>query len=148
LGTVDAVGVLGATNEFQIYTADISQYIRAGSSTFALHAASARTGGVLPESFLVCGGARAYPKPFCGTDAHSLQAEFRLSDRIPSTIHFVVFTETAGSRIRGGAQTFASPEFQWHADSGIGVIYRSVRINFAYGSEGARTSFELQGQIY
>jgi hypothetical protein len=145
---LDAIGVFGATNTFQMYAAEMSQYIRAGTSTFAVHGTAARTGGTLPESLLVCAGVRAYPKPFCGTDSQTLQAEYRFADRIATPLHFALFTETSASRVRGGIQPFASSAFQWHADSGIGVIYRGVRLNFSRGSEGSRITFELQGQSY
>lgn len=145
---LDTIGFFENTSQYQIYIADVSQYTRLRSSTLALHATVQRTGGVLPDSSLVCGSVRAYPKPFCGTDAQTLQAEFRLGDRIPTSLHFVAFTETSASRVRGGTQAFASPAFQWHADSGIGIIYRGVRINVAKGSEGTRVTFELQGQAY
>lgn len=145
---LDTIGLLENTSMYQVYLADVSQYIRLRSSTVALHVSVQRTGGVLPDSSLVCGSVRAYPRPFCGTDAQTLQAEFRLADRIATPLHFVVFTETSASRVRGGSQAFASSGFQWHPDSGVGVIYRGVRINVAKGTEGWRITFELQGQAY
>jgi hypothetical protein len=146
---LDAIGGLGATNEFQIYIADAAQYIPVRLSTLAFHVAAARTGGVLPDSFLVCtSGVRGYPKAFCGTDAQTLQVEYRLSEAVPGPLHFVLFTETAASRIRGGSQVFALPAFQWHADSGIGLIYRGFRLDYAYGTDGGRLTFELQGQSF
>ena len=145
---LDTIGLFANTSQYQIYIADVSQYTRLGDYTFALHATLQGTGGVLPESSLVCGSVRAYPRPFCGTDAQTLQAELRIADRIASPLHFVVFTETSASRVRGGSQAFASPAFQWHADSGVGIIYRGVRLNVAKGAEGTRLTFELQGQSY
>lgn len=145
---LDTVGIFENTSQYQVYVADVSQYIRLRDATVALHATIQRTGGVLPDSSLVCGSVRAYPKPFCGTDASTLQGEFRIGDRIAMPLHFALFTETSSSRVRGGTQAFASPSFQWHADSGIGIIYRGVRINVAKGSEGTRVTFELQGQAY
>ena len=147
-GILDTIGLFSNTSQYQIYIADVSQYVRLSTYTLALHATVQRTGGVLPESSLVCGGARAYPKPFCGTDAQTLQAELRIADRIAAPLHVVVFTETSANRVRGGSQEFALPAFQWHADSGVGVIYRGVRLNLAKGGEGLRLTFELQGQSY
>jgi hypothetical protein len=92
---------------------------------------------------------RAYPKAFCGTDAQAATAEFRLNDALPQIFKFAFFTETASSRVRGGTQPFALPTFQWHADSGVGVIFRNyIRIDLAYGSVGGRLSVALQGQTY
>jgi hypothetical protein len=142
------IGVFANTSRYEIYTGDFSRYLPVGASTLALHVNVARTGGVLPDSSLVCGGVRAYPSPFCGTDAQTLQAEFRPADRISAPLHVAVFTETSASRVRGGSQAFVLPAFQWHADSGIALIYRGFRINVASGSEGRRVTFELQGQSY
>lgn len=145
---LDAIGLFANTSRYQTYMADISRYVPLRASTLALHVDAARTGGVLPDSSLMCGSVRAYPKPFCGTDAQTLQAELRIADRIASPLHFVVFTETSASRVRGGTQGFAEAGFQWHADSGLGIIYRGVRLDAAKGSEGLRLTFELQGQSY
>jgi len=145
----DGVGALGATSEYQTYIADVARYTRVGDSTLALHGMFLATGGVLPTSSLVCGiGIRGYPKPFCGTDARTLQAEFRINDASPGPFKVIVFTEDAGARVRGGDQSFASPSFIWHADSGIGVMYHGVRFNLASGSEGLRITYEIQGQLF
>jgi hypothetical protein len=145
----DAFGWLGATSAYQSYLADAVRYIGIGRSTLALHALGAWTGGVVPNSFLVCAYVRAYPKAFCGTDAQALTAEYRLDDQTRNVFKFAFFTETAASRVRGGTQTFALPTFQWHPDSGIGIIFRdSARLDFAYGSDGGRLSFALQGQTF
>jgi hypothetical protein len=145
----DAIGALGATSEYQTYVADAAQYVRFGSSTVALHEALAQSGGVLPTSAIICGnGLRGYPKAFCGTDARVLQAEYRIGDALPGNLKFFVFTETAASRVRGGHQAFAPPNFRWNADSGVGIMYKGVRFDLAYGSEGGRLTFELLGQLF
>lgn len=145
----DAIGVLGTTSEYQSYIADVAKYFTVGTSAVALHVVEARTGGVIPDSFLVCGnGIRAYPKPFCGTDAQNFQAEYRIAQAVPGPVHFVLFTETSASRVRGGTQVFAPPTFQWHPDSGFGFIYRLLRFDFAWGNQGGRFSVEIQGQTF
>jgi hypothetical protein len=148
LEVLDGIGTFGSTSEYQEYIGDVANYTSIGSSTLALHANSARTGGVLPQSFLVCATLRGYPKSFCGTDAQSVTAEFRIADAQPRSIRFVVFTETGASRVRGGTQSFAPPAFQWHPDSGVGVIYRLLRVDLAYGQQGGRLTFELVGQTF
>ncbi len=146
---LDAIGLFNPTSEYQIFIADAAQYIRAGDSTLVLHAADDRSGGVLPDAFLLCSsGIRGYPKAFCGTDAQTLQAEFRVADAVPGPLHVVVFTETASSRVRGSLVAFAPSSFVWHADSGIGLIYRGFRLDLARGTDGNRLTFELQGQTY
>jgi hypothetical protein len=145
----DAIGGLGATSEYRTIIADAAQYTRVGSSTLALHGGIWRTGGVLPTSAIVCAtGLRGYAKGTCGTDANVLQAEYRIADAQPGYLKFILFTETAASRVRGGDQPFAPPTFQWRADSGAGVMYRGVRFDLAYGSQGGRLTFELQGQLF
>lgn len=142
---LDGIGWLGATNEYQVYVADVARYIAVGPSTLAFHVAAARTGGVLPDSFLVCGSARAYPKAFCGTDAQTLTAEYRANDALPQKLKVVFFAETAASRVREGEQPWALPTFQWHAGSGMGIVYGGlVRLDLAYGSQGARLWFGVK----
>jgi hypothetical protein len=149
LEAFDALGWFGSTREYQSYLADVAQYFAVGKSTLVLHGAESRTGGVVPDSFLVCAYVRAYPKAFCGTDAQQATAEFRLNDALPQIFKFAFFTETASSRVRGGTQAFAPPTFHWHADSGVGIIFRNyIRVDIAYGSAGGRLSVALQGQTY
>jgi hypothetical protein len=149
LEAFDALGWFGSTSEYQSYLADVAHYIAIGKSTLVVHGAESRTGGVVPDSFLVCAYIRAYPKAFCGTDAQQAAAEFRLNDALPQVFKFAFFTETASSRVRGGTQAFAQPTFQWHADSGVGIIFRNyIRLDIAYGSAGGRLSIALQGQTY
>lgn len=149
LEAFDALGWFGSTSEYRSYLADVAQYVAVGKSTLVLHGAESRTGGVVPDSFLVCAYVRAYPKAFCGTDAQQATAEFRLNDALPQIFKFAFFTETASSRVRGGTQAFAPPTFQWHADSGVGIIFRNyIRLDIAYGSAGGRISVALQGQTY
>ena len=146
---LDSIGILGATSEYQQYLADVAQYNRIGTSALVFHGGEVRTGGVLPDSFLVCeNGLRGYPKPFCGTDAQIAQAEFRIAQAVPGPLHWVVFTETASSRIRGGNQPFAPFQFQWYPDSGFGLIYRGLRLDLAWGKQGGRFTVELQGQTF
>ncbi len=144
----DAVGALGANSEYRSISADAAQYTRVGSSTLVVHAAIGRTGGVLPTSFLLCAYTFGYATATCGTDTNLVQTEFRLADARPGPLKFILFTETASSRIRGGTQVFTPPTFQWRADSGVGVQYRGFRFNVASGSQGGRITYEVQGQLF
>jgi len=145
----DAVGGFGANTQYRAIVADAAQYTRVGSSTLVLHGGVWRTGGVVPTSALVCAtGLRGYAKGTCGTDADVLQAEFRIAEARPGNWKFILFTETAASRVRGGDQPFALPSLTWHGDSGVGVMYRGVRLDLAYGSQGGRLTFELQGELF
>jgi hypothetical protein len=144
----DDIGGLGANSEYRSIFADVAEYSRVGSSTLVVHGAVNRTGGVLPTSLLVCAYTFGYAKATCGTDTNLVQTEFRLADARPGPLKFILFTETASSRIRGGDQAFAPGTFQWRADSGIGLQYRGIRFNVASGSQGGRITYEVQGQLF
>ena len=145
----DGIGGLGSTNEFQAYNADVAQYTRVGSSTFALHGALWRSGGVIPTSFINCAaGLHGYPKAFCGTDSEIVQAEYRIDDALPHVIHFFLLGETAASRVRGGNQYFVPSQFTWHSDYGYGVMYRTFRFDITHGAQGGRITYEFQGQLF
>jgi hypothetical protein len=144
----DDIGGLGANSEYRSIFADVAHYTRIGSSTFVVHGALTRTGGVLPTSFLACVYTFGYAKATCGTDTDLVQSEFRIADARPGPLKFILFTETAASRIRGGDQIFAPGTFQWRADSGVGLQYRGFRFNVASGSDGGRITYEVQGQLF
>lgn len=144
----DSIGGLGANSEYRSVFADVAQYTRVGSSTLVVHGAAARTGGVLPASFLLCAYTFGYADATCGTDTNLVQTEFRIADARPGPLKFILFTETASSRIRGGTQAYAPATFQWRADSGIGIQYRGFRFNVASGSQGGRITYEIQGQLF
>lgn len=144
----DAIGGLGATSTYQSYQADIARYWAIGPSTFVIHAAAGRTGGVIPDSFVNCAVVRGYPKGFCGTDSEGFTAEYRINEAHFKNFEFVLFTEDAASRVRQSANANATPFFTWHPDSGIGVIFHLLRIDYAYGKAGGRLTFELRGQTF
>jgi len=144
----DAIGGLDATSHYQVYGADIARYYAIGISTLALHANAFRSGGVIPDSFLLCSTVRGYPKPFCGTDAEGWTAEFRINDEKRRPLEFVLFTEDAASRVRQAVSPNITPYFLWHPDSGIGVIYHLLRVDLAFGNQGSRLTFELKGQTF
>jgi hypothetical protein len=144
----DAIGGLGATNRFQTYTGDVVKYIGFGNSTLALHAQASRTGGVIPDSFLVCAIGKSYPKSFCGTDEQNMQAEFRLDDHLNRPFQLIFFTEDAAYRVRGSEVPFAPSYFTWWPDTGVGFVYRIVRLNVTYGKDGGRIFGELKGTIF
>jgi len=144
----DAIGGLGATTKYRTLSGDVARYFSLGRSTVVLHASASRSGGVLPDSFLLCASLHGYPKPFCGTDAQVASVEYRINDETARPFNFVLFTETGASRVRGGTQSFALPYYTWHPDSGVGVIFRVLRIDLAYGQAGYRLTFELKGQLW
>jgi hypothetical protein len=144
----DSIGGLGATSESRSIIADAAQYNRVGSSSLVFHGALARTGGVLPTSGLLCAYTFGYAKATCGTDTDLVQAEFRIADARPGPLKFILFAESAASRVRGGDQLFAPSNFAWRTDSGVGVSYRGFRFNLAYGNQGGRITYEVVGQLF
>jgi hypothetical protein len=146
-GITDAIGGFASTTRYQVYSADTVKYFDAGPSTIALHASAVRSGGVLPDSFLLCSYVRAYPKPFCGTDSQVATLEYRINESKHPKLEFILFTEDAASRVRG-AETNVLPYFTWHPDSGVGVVFHGFRLDVARGQAGDRLTYELQGQLY
>jgi hypothetical protein len=144
----DSIGGLGATTETRTVIADAAQYNRIGSSTLVFHGSAIRTGGVIATSGLLCAYTFGYAKATCGTDANLIQAEFRIADARPGPLKFILFTETASSRIRNGDQPFAPSTFAWRADSGVGVMYHGFRFNLARGNQGNRITYEVLGQLF
>jgi hypothetical protein len=144
----DSIGGLGATTEYRTLFADAAQYNRVGASSLVFHGALNRTGGVLATSGLLCAYTFGYAKATCGTDANLIQAEFRIADARPGPLKFILFSETAASRVRGGDQPFAPSSFAWRADSGVGVMYHGFRFNLAYGNQGGRITYEVIGQLF
>jgi hypothetical protein len=144
----DSIGGLGATTESRTLFADVAQYNRIGASSLVFHGAVNRTGGVLATSGLLCAYTFGYAKATCGTDTNLIQAELRIADARPGPLKFILFTETAASRVRGGDQAFAPSNFAWRADSGVGVMYHGFRFNLAYGNQGGRITYEVLGQLF
>jgi hypothetical protein len=146
---LDGIGGLGATSTFQVYSADVVQYIPFRTSTLALHAVGVRTGGVLPESRILCAATlRAYAEAFCGTDGQLLQAEYRFRDAAIQTIKFSVYVETGANRVRGGDQFAAPFKFQWHPDAGIELRTHGVVIDVSRGQSGNRLNLFLTAQSF
>jgi hypothetical protein len=146
---LDGVGGLGATSTFQAYSADVVQYVPIHTSTLALHAVGVRTGGVLPESRILCAAAlRAYPEPFCGTDGQLLQAEYRFRDAAIQNVKFSVYAETGANRVRGGDQIAAPFKFQWHPDAGFEVRSHGLVIDVSRGQSGNRLNLYLTAQSF
>jgi hypothetical protein len=146
---LDGIGGLGATSTFQVYSADIVQYIPVRTSTLALHAVGVRTGGVLPQSRLLCAAAlRAYAEAFCGTDGQLLQAEYRFRDAAIQNIKFSIYAETGASRVRGGDQFAAPFKFQWHPDTGFEIRTHGIVVDVSRGQSGNRLNLFLTAQSF
>jgi len=144
----DSIGGLGANNFWRAAFVDLAQYNRVGASTLVFHGAVYRSGGTIPTSNVSCADTWSYAKPICGTDTNLLETELRLADARPGIVKAIVFADTSAARIRGGDQDFAPPSFFWRGDAGVGVTYRTLRVNLAYGTMGGRITVEVVGSLF
>ncbi|MGZ3533041.1 MAG: hypothetical protein ACXWNK_13195 [Vulcanimicrobiaceae bacterium] len=141
----DGIGAFGSASEFQIYYADASRYFEVDpATTLSLRASTTRTGGIVPEQDLPqLDDLRGYKKPFYGTDDEVFQLELRLNDKRPRSIETFLFTETGGYRFRNGVGPYNPQEFTFHADSGVGFLWRGIGLDIGHGSEGYFVSVGL-----
>jgi hypothetical protein len=144
----DSIGGLGANNFWRAAFVDLAQYSRVGASTFVIHGALYRSGGTIPTSNVTCASTWSYAKPLCGTDTNVLEAELRLADARPGIVKAILFADTSAARVRGGDQSFVPSAFFWRGDAGVGVSYRTFRVNVAYGTQGGRLTVEVVGSLY
>jgi hypothetical protein len=144
----DSVGGLGANNFWRAGFVDLAQYNRVGASTFVIHGSAYRSGGIIPTSNISCASTWSYAKPLCGTDTNLLEAELRLADARPGIVKAILFADTAAARFRGGDQYFVPSAFFWRGDAGVGVTYRTFRVNLAYGTTGGRLTVQVVGQLF
>jgi hypothetical protein len=144
----DSIGGLGANNFWRAGFVDLAQYNRIGASTFVVHGSLYRSGGTIPTSNVTCANTWSYAKPLCGTDSNLLEAELRLADARPGIVKAILFVDTAAARVRGGDQYFVPSAFFWRGDAGVGLTYRTLRVNVAYGTQGGRITLEVVGSLY
>jgi hypothetical protein len=144
----DSIGGLGANNIWKSGFVDLAQYNRIGASTLVFHGAVTRSGGTIPTSNLGCAYTWSYAKPICGTDTNLVEAELRLADARPGIVKAILFADTSAARIGGGDQSFVPSAFFWRGDAGVGVTYRTLRVNVAYGTTGGRITFEVVGSLF
>jgi hypothetical protein len=144
----DSIGGLGANNFWRAGFVDLAQYNRVGASTLVFHGAAYRSGGTIPTSNLNCAYTWSYAKPICGTDTNLLETEFRIADARPGIVKAILFADTSAARVRGGDQYFVPSAFAWRGDAGVGVTYRTLRVNLAYGTQGGRITVEVVGSLF
>jgi len=144
----DSIGGLGANNIWRAGFVDLAQYNRVGASTLVFHGAVYRSGGTIPTSNVSCAYTWSYAKPICGTDTNLVEAELRLADARPGIVKAILFADTSAARVRGGDQSFVPSAFFWRGDAGVGVTYRTLRVNVARGTQGGRLTVEVVGSLY
>jgi outer membrane protein assembly factor BamA len=150
---------------YQIVTLDAARYFPVGrNATFAVHGRAGFTTGAIPATKLFTFSdqeLRGYSTVFYGTDILLGQAELRIPLSADRKFSAVTFFDAGASRIRGGTAVATSTtpaydvsKFTLHSDLGVGLRFdvpqlglRTLRLDFAVGSQGTHTSFGI-GQSF
>jgi outer membrane protein assembly factor BamA len=155
---------LGSAFNYTLSTLDVSRFFPVlRNATFGVHALFGFSTGALPPNKLFTFSdqqLRGYVNPFYGTDIQLYQAELRLPLTRDRKYSLVFFGDDGGVRIRGGSQinsdstTTDLNAFTFHSDIGVGVRFdipqlglKTIRLDFAKGSQGGHTSFGI-GQSF
>ena len=155
----------GSAFDYQIITLDAARFFPVGrNETFAIHARAGLTTGAIPATKLFTFSdqdLRGYSTVFYGTDILLGQAELRIPLTADRKFSVVGFADSGAVRIRGGTSISSTGtlsndvgRFALHSDLGIGLRFdvpqlglRTLRLDFAKGSEGTHTSFGI-GQSF
>ncbi len=159
---------LGSMLNYSVVTFDAARFFPVGrNETFGIHARAGITTGAIPSSKLFTFSEqdlRGYSTVFYGTDMALGQAEFRIPLTPDRKFSIVTFVDVGAMRVRGGKSVVDNSDgtvttrdlsrFTAHGDVGIGVRFdipqlglRSLRLDFAKGSQGTHTSFGI-GQSF
>ncbi|HTJ28108.1 MAG TPA: POTRA domain-containing protein [Candidatus Limnocylindria bacterium] len=154
---------IGSAFNYTILTVDAAKFFPVGKrNTFGLHARVGTSTGAIPTNKLFIFSdqdLRGYSNPFYGTDILLGQAELRIPLSPDRKFQVVTFAETGATRIRGGTSndginTYDLSQFTFHGDVGVGLRFdvpqlglRTLRLDFAKGSQGTHTSFGI-GQSF
>lgn len=153
----------GSDFNYQLITLDAARFFPvAKNMTFAVHGRVGASTGAIPTNKLFIFSdqdLRGYSDPFYGTDILLGQAEMRIPLTQDRKFSIVTFAESGGTRIRGGVSTTGTTSFDlnkytFHSDVGVGLRFdvpqlglRTLRLDFAKGSQGTHTSFGI-GQSF
>ncbi len=155
---------LGSAFNYTIGTLDVSRFFPVlKNATLGLHALFGYSTGALPPNKLFTFSdqqLRGYADPFYGTNIELYQAELRVPLTRDRKYSIVLFGDDGGVRIRGGTQinsdstTTDLSAFTFHSDVGVGLRFdvpqlglKTIRLDFAKGSQGGHTSFGI-GQSF
>jgi outer membrane protein assembly factor BamA len=159
----------GSDFNYQLITLDGAKFFPIlRNATFALHGRAGISTGAIPTNKLFIFSdqdLRGYSDPFYGTDILLGQMELRVPLTQDRKFSVVGFAESGGTRIRGGTSsstdasgmtttTFDLNKYAFHGDVGLGLRFdvpqlglRTIRLDFAKGSQGTHTSFGI-GQSF
>ena len=159
---------LGSKLNYSVVTLNAARFFPVGrNETFGIHARAGITTGAIPSSKLFTFSEqdlRGYSTVFYGTDMALGQAEFRIPLTPDRKFSLVTFADVGAMRVRGGKSVLDNSDgtvttrdlnrFTAHGDVGIGVRFdipqlglRTLRLDFAKGSQGTHTSFGI-GQSF
>jgi len=159
----------GSDFNYNIVTVDAAKFFPVmRNATFGLHGVVGLSSGAIPVNKLFIFSdqqLRGYVDPFYGTDELLGQSELRVPLTADRKFSVVGFVESGATRIRGGTATTEDingnitgtedlSKFTFHTDVGIGLRFdvpqlglKTIRLDFAKGSQGTHTSFGI-GQSF
>lgn len=146
---------------------DLAKYfpLRWRQSTFAVHAQLGGSTGAIPPNRLYTfsdQNLRGYSQVFYGTDKALFQAELRVPVTKDRKFTVAAFFDDGGMMIRGALPVYDAfgnlilnpGQFTFNSDVGLGIRFdvpqlglRTLRLDFAHGSQGFHTSFGI-GQSF
>ncbi len=154
---------------YTLVTLDVAKFFPVmRNATFGLHGRAGMSTGALPTNRLFIFSdqdLRGYSDPFYGTDILLGQMELRVPLTADRKFAVVGFAEDGGTRIRGGTSVTTDASgmtttiydlnrYTFHGDVGVGLRFdvpqlglRTIRLDFAKGSQGTHTSFGI-GQSF
>jgi outer membrane protein insertion porin family len=160
---------LGSDFNYQLITVDAAKFFPIlRNATLGFHGRAGLSTGAIPTNKLFIFSdqdLRGYSDPFYGTDILLGQMELRVPLTQDRKFAVVGFAESGGTRIRGGTSTstdasgmttttFDLNKYTFHGDIGVGLRFdvpqlglRTIRLDFAKGSQGTHTSFGI-GQSF
>jgi outer membrane protein assembly factor BamA len=156
---------LGSAFHYDQYVLDVAKFFPVGRlSTLGLHFLGGTSLGAIPTNKIFTFSdqqLRGYSDVFYGTDEALVQTELRVPVTSDRKFAVVGFAETGGTRIRGATAGVDSngnivnyAAFTFHSDVGVGLRFdvpqlglRTIRLDFAKGSEGTHTAFGI-GQSF
>jgi outer membrane protein assembly factor BamA len=154
---------MGSSFNYDILTVDAARFFPVGkNSTLGIHVKEGSSTGEVPMNKLYILSdqeLRGYVGPFYGTDMLLGQIELRIPLSADRRFQIVTFADSGGTRIRGGTATDGTTiqdlnNFAFHSDVGVGLRFdvpqlglRTLRLDFAEGSQGLHTSFGI-GQSF
>ncbi len=155
----------GSAFHYDQYVLDVAKFFPILKlSTLGFHLRGGTSTGAIPTNKIFTFSdqeLRGYSDVFYGTDEALFQAELRVPLTSDRKFSVVGFTDSGGTRIRGasaGIDTNGNivnyAAFTFHSDVGLGLRFdvpqlglRTIRLDFAKGSEGTHTSFGI-GQSF